>query len=90
MKIMGLNSAINFIAWLISSLIPMIIVSLVVASKETSFGFYSVCISFHLVVLKYGGIFPASELSVTIATLLALALSALMLGFVEENKILPN
>ena len=35
-----------------------------------------------LVVLKYGGIFPATELSVTIATLFALALSALMLGFV--------
>ena len=39
----------------------------------------TVCV---LVVLKYGGIFPATELSVTIATLFALALSALMLGFV--------
>ena len=32
MRIMGLNSAVNFISWLISSYIPMIIVSIVVAS----------------------------------------------------------
>jgi hypothetical protein len=35
-----------------------------------------------LVVLKYGGIFPASELGIIVAPLLTLALSALMLGFV--------
>ncbi|CAF1416980.1 unnamed protein product [Rotaria magnacalcarata] len=64
MKIMGLNSTINFISWLISSYIPMIFVSIIVA-----------------VVLKYGGIFPASELTVTITPLLTLALSALMLGY---------
>ncbi|UJR36135.1 hypothetical protein I4U23_028869 [Adineta vaga] len=64
MKIMGLNSTINFIAWLITSFIPMVIVSIIVA-----------------VVLKYGGIYPASDLTVTIAPLLTLALSALMLGY---------
>jgi hypothetical protein len=37
MKIMGLNSTANFIAWLISSFIPMIIVSIVVASKIKRF-----------------------------------------------------
>ncbi|CAF2387249.1 unnamed protein product [Rotaria sp. Silwood2] len=64
MKIMGLNSTVNFISWLITSYIPMIFVSIIVA-----------------VVLKYGGIFPASELTVTITPLLTLALSALMLGY---------
>ncbi|CAF4498656.1 unnamed protein product [Rotaria socialis] len=64
MKIMGLNSTINFISWLISSYIPMIFVSIIVA-----------------IVLKYGGIFPASELTVTVTPLLTLALSALMLGY---------
>ena len=33
---MGLNSTINFISWLISSFIPMIIVSIVVAGKISS------------------------------------------------------
>ncbi|CAF1365146.1 unnamed protein product [Adineta ricciae] len=64
MKIMGLNSVINFIAWLICSFIPMVIVSIIVA-----------------VVLKYGEIFPASDLTVTVTPLLTLALSALMLGY---------
>ncbi|CAF0869889.1 unnamed protein product [Rotaria sordida] len=64
MKIMGLNSTVNFISWLISSYIPMFFVSIIVA-----------------VVLKYGGIFPATELTVTITPLLTLALSALMLGY---------
>ncbi|CAF4931250.1 unnamed protein product [Rotaria sp. Silwood1] len=64
MKIMGLNSTVNFISWLITSYIPMFFVSIIVA-----------------VVLKYGGIFPASELTVTITPLLTLAISALMLGY---------
>jgi hypothetical protein len=31
MKIMGLNSTVNFITWLISSFIPMVFVSIIVA-----------------------------------------------------------
>ena len=37
MKIMGLNSTINFISWLISSFIPMIIVSIIVAGEISIF-----------------------------------------------------
>lgn len=84
MKIMGLNSTLNFICWLISSILPMVVVSLVVASNENNSMMTEKNIRFNfvflLVVLKYGGIYPASDLSITIATLLALAVSALMLG----------
>ena len=37
-------------------------------------------------MLKYGEIFPASDLTVTVTPLLTLALSALMLGYVFEWK----